>query len=69
MKVLLPDEVAERLAAEAAEREIAPEDLAAEVLAEHVPPPKRLRFAGVGRSGRHDTAARAEEILRERFRA
>ena len=66
--MVVPDEVAERPADEAAERGTTTEDLAAEVLAGHVPPEKRrLRFIGIGSSGRHDLAARSEEILRERF--
>lgn len=67
LRVVVPDEIAERLAAEAAERHMAPEDLAAQVLVDHVPGKRRLRFIGIGNSGQPDAAARSEEILREHF--
>jgi hypothetical protein len=67
LRVVVPDEIAKRLAAEGAARGISAEDMAAEVLAEHVPEPKRLRLIALGHSAHHDTAARSEEILLERF--
>jgi hypothetical protein len=69
LRVVVPDEIAGRLASEAAERHMAPEDLAAQVLVDHVPGKRRLRFIGIGHSGQPDAAARSEEILREHFGA
>jgi plasmid stability protein len=67
IRVEIPDEVAKRLAIEAAGRGTSTEDLAAEVLSRHVPqapPPYRVpRFVGKGHSGRHDLSERVEEIL------
>ncbi len=75
LRVVLPDEIAERLASEAAQRGTSAENVAAEVLHLHVPgtahaPVKRrLRFIGIGHSGQPDAAARSEEILQEHFDA
>ncbi len=67
LRVVVPDEIAERLASEAAERGTSAEDVAAEVLTLHVPgtpvPRRRPRFVGKGHSGRHDLSERVEEIL------
>ena len=67
LRVTVPEEIAERLASEAAERGTSVEDVAAEVLRLHVPPPApqrhRPRFVGKGHSGRHDLSERVEEIL------
>jgi hypothetical protein len=63
----IPEELAERLAAEAAERKMPPEEVVAEMLDQNIPPRRHLRFVGIGRSGQHDNAARAEEILQEHF--
>jgi hypothetical protein len=61
------DESAQRLAAVAAERGVAPEVLAGQLLAEQLPARRTLSFAGVRRStnGRH--AADDEDILAEGF--
>ena len=67
LRVVIPDEIAERLAAEAAERSTSTEQVASEVLVLHVPAAqnRRLpRFVGMGHSGRHDLSERVEEVLR-----
>ncbi|MFZ2056788.1 MAG: hypothetical protein WAV54_05220 [Acidimicrobiales bacterium] len=66
LRVVVPDEIAERLAAEAADRGTSTEEVASEVLVLHVPAAqnRRLpRFVGMGHSGRHDLSERVEEIL------
>jgi hypothetical protein len=67
LRVVVPEEIAERLASEAAERGTSAEDVAADVLRRHVPPStpqrRRPRFVGKGHSGRHDLSERVEEIL------
>jgi hypothetical protein len=67
LRVVVPDEIAERLASEAKDRGTSAEDVAAEVLRLHVPsgtrPRRRPRFVGKGHSGRHDLSERVEEIL------
>lgn len=67
LHVQIPDELAERLAVEAAERKMAPEEVAADVLDQAIPPRRHVRFIGVGRSGQHDNARRSEELLEEHF--
>jgi len=69
LHVRIPEEVADRYTNEAAERHTAAEDLAAQVLVDHAPGKRRLRFVGIGHSGQPDAAARSEEILREQFGA
>jgi hypothetical protein len=66
LHVVVADEVAERLASEAAGRGTSAEDVAAEVLTQHAPAAaysRRPRFVGAGHSGRHDLSERVEEIL------
>jgi hypothetical protein len=65
LTVVVPDEVAERLADEAHQRGMSAEAVASEVLTVHVPEPSRRhpRFIGSGRSGRGDLSERAEELL------
>ncbi|HET7489353.1 MAG TPA: hypothetical protein VFJ85_15600 [Acidimicrobiales bacterium] len=65
--VKLPDELAERVAAEADRQGISPDELAARVLAEHVPARRRLSFAAIGESDSGRTAAEAEDMLAEGF--
>jgi plasmid stability protein len=50
LRVTIPDEVAERLASEAAERGTSAEDLAADLLRQHVPATRRrsLGFIAIG---------------------
>jgi hypothetical protein len=50
MRIELADEVAERVAAEAAARGLTPEELAGQVLAEQFPARRRLAFIGLGHS-------------------
>jgi len=73
IRVEIPEEVAERLATEAAERGTSTEDIAAEVLTRHIPEQSRgyrvPRFVGKGHSGRHDLSVRVEEILGAEFGA
>jgi hypothetical protein len=70
LTVHLPGELAAALEAEAARRGQTPDQVAADLLAERLPPPgarRRLAFAGVGSSasGRH--AADADDMLAEGF--
>jgi hypothetical protein len=71
LRVVVPDEIAERLASEAKERGTSAEDVAAEVLRLHAPSRSgghRLSFIGIGRSGSRDSVAkRHEEIIRDHF--
>lgn len=61
--VPLPDDLAARLAAVAAERGITPEALLAEAVEAHLPRPPS--FIGLGASGRGDLSERHKEIRRE----
>ena len=66
LRVVVPDEIAERLAAMASERGTSTENAAAEVLRLHTPVAfdrHRPRFVGKGHSGRHDLSEHVEEIL------
>jgi predicted transcriptional regulator len=63
----LPDELAERVSNAAAERGVAPEQLAGEVLAEQFPARRKLGFAGLGRSTTGRRATEDEEMLAEGF--
>lgn len=66
LRVEVPDDVAARLAAQAAERGRSAEEIAAELLTEHTPAAttgRRPGFVGLGRSGRHDLSERTEEII------
>ncbi len=63
----VPDDVAERVAGAAAERGVAAEELASQVLAEQFPARRRLSFIGMGHSGHTDTASRHKELRREAF--
>ena len=70
LHVRVPDEVAARLASEAAERGVSAEDIAAEVLAGHSPAPvtaTELAFIGMGHSGRGDLSERVKEIRQASF--
>ena len=68
MRVTVPEEVAERLASEAAERGTSTEEVAAEVLVSHVPAASKTRplpsWVGAAHSGRGDLSERHEEILK-----
>ena len=64
----VPDEVAKRMAAAAAERGVAPEELAGEIVAGSFGSRRRrLAFAAVGASGSAKGAADAEDLLAEGF--
>lgn len=65
LTVEVPDDVAERVADAAAQRGVAPEQLAGQVLADSFPPEAGLSFIGIGRSGRGDLSERHKEIRRE----
>jgi hypothetical protein len=70
--LLISDEVAAGIAAEAAKRDMTPDALATQYLAEHLPvsqPKKgrRFSFTAVGESTSGRTAAEAEEMLAEGF--
>jgi hypothetical protein len=67
INVKLPDELGARLAEEAARQALTPDELAARVLAEHIPAGRRLGFVSVGESSSGRTAAEAEEMLAEGF--
>ena len=74
MTVNLPDEVARRLAAEAARRGQAVDQVAADVLAAGLPhevhegaPGRSLEFLGMGASTDGRRASDAEEMLAEGF--
>jgi hypothetical protein len=67
LHVQVSDEVADRLAAEAAERGLAPEALAGEVLAEQFPARRKLGFASLGRSTSGRRGADDEDMLAEGF--
>lgn len=75
LHVRIPDDIADRLAAEAAQRGSTTEDVAADLLAQHAPPAQaslpstghRFAFIGIGSSGRSDLSERVEELLAEDF--
>jgi hypothetical protein len=74
MTLDLPDDVARRVAAEAARRGLTPEQVAAEAIVARFPPeapqrsPKRrLAFGAIGRSGSGRWAADTDEMLAEGF--
>lgn len=77
LHVHIPDDVAQRLAAAAAERGTSTEDVAAAVLTQHAPTATeapvndktghRFAFIGIGSSGRSDLSERVEELLAEDF--
>lgn len=66
--ILLPDDLAALVEHERRRRGLSTAAIVREAVAAHlstVPAPRRLRIASLGRSGRSDGAARAEEILAE----
>ena len=73
LSVSLPGEVTTRLAAEAAKRDITPDQLATELIAARLSGSQatkaghRLRFAAIGASTSGRTAAQDEEMLAEGF--
>jgi len=73
LRVVVPDEIAERLVERAEREHSTPEQLASEAVRSYVgPAPKsggrRLSFVGIGHSGTSESIAeRHEEIIREFF--
>lgn len=67
ISVKLPDELGALLAEEAARQSLTPDELAARVLAEHIPAGRRLCFVAIGESGSGRTTAESEEMLAEGF--
>lgn len=67
VNVRLPDDVAALLAKEAARQSMTADELAARVLAEHIPARRKLGFVAIGASSCGRTAAEAEELLAEGF--
>lgn len=68
LTIEVPDDVAARVADEAAKRGVAPETLAGEVVAgEFRARHRRLAFAGIGSSASGRRAAESDEMLSEGF--
>jgi hypothetical protein len=67
LTVEVADDLAKRVAEAAAERGLAPEALAAEILAERFPPRRTLGFVSLGRSTSGRRASEDEEMLVEGF--
>ena len=63
--ISLPDDLAKDVEREAQRRRVSISTVTRDALREHIEKPaaNRLPFIGIGRSGHHDTARRAEEIL------
>lgn len=62
--VMLPDDLDLQLRREAARRNMTISEVTREAIERHVGgPPRRLRAAAAGRSGRDDVSERIEEIL------
>lgn len=64
LRVTVPDEVAERLASEAAERGTSAEDLAADLLRQHAPAGRRRSFPFIGIADGLPGAPSAAELER-----
>lgn len=67
VNVRLPDDLAALLAEEAARQSVTADELAARVLAEHIPARRELGFVAIGASNSGRTAAEAEDMLAEGF--
>ena len=67
LTVHLPDDLAERLAAEAAARHQSPEQVALEAIEAALPVRRRLSFSGIGASGQSRGGAEADELIVEHF--
>jgi len=63
--ISLPDDLAEDVEREAQRRRVSISTVTRDALREHIEKPavNHLPFIGIARSGHHDTARRAEEIL------
>lgn len=63
LTIEIDDAVAKRVADSAADRGVAPEQLAADAVTEKFAPVRRrFRFVGMGHSGRDDLSARMREL-------
>jgi predicted transcriptional regulator len=67
LTVEVDDDLAKRVAVAAVERGVAPEALAAEILAERFPARRKLSFVSLGRSTSGRRASEDEEMLAEGF--
>jgi plasmid stability protein len=65
LRVTLPDDIAERLASEAAERGTSAEDLAADLLRQHVPAARRRSLPFIGIADGLPGAPSAAELERQ----
>ncbi len=65
LRVTIPDDVAERLASEAAERGTSAEDLAADLLRQHVPAARRRSLSFIGIADGLPGAPSAAELERQ----
>jgi hypothetical protein len=65
--VRIPDDLAALLAAEAARQSVTPDELAARIMAEHLPARRRLGFVAIGASNSGCAATEAEDTLAEGF--
>lgn len=67
--VRLPEELARRVEAVAAERGVSPEQVAVDAIEAQLPARRRLSFSGVGSSGPAggDIGRRHREVIAERF--
>lgn len=65
LRVTIPDDVAERLASEAADRGTSPEDLAADLLRRHVPAARRRSLSFIGIADGLPGAPSAAELERQ----
>lgn len=61
----VPDDVAERMNAAAAERGMATERLVSEVAAQQFPPRRKLGFVGLGHSGGSGVSKDLKELRRQ----
>ncbi|MDQ6947252.1 MAG: hypothetical protein M3256_13515 [Actinomycetota bacterium] len=67
LTVEVEDALAVRVAVAATQRGVAPEALAAQILAEQFPPRRKLGFVSLGRSTSERRASEDEEMLAEGF--
>jgi predicted transcriptional regulator len=65
----LPEELARRVEALAAQRGLSPEQVALEAIQAQVPPRRRLSFSGIGSSGKADIARRHKQVIAEALAA
>ncbi len=63
--VHLPDDLARRVEAVAAQRHLSPEQVAVEAIEAQLPARRRLGFIGLGHSGRGDLSEHLDELRHE----